>query len=222
MRKFCVSIILWNFLFFCNINAFAQILDDAVESIPTLGETSQNPSIDVDESEAMFNDLFSDHDIYEREPDKIKTFDDAVQSTADSLKKSSEITNPTLVRPNMEPISGDLFIGVSKGSFKIFQGAMGQIKCSFGVTLRSELNKELKTLGLRLIYPRRAFAFVFKKVPSNGATEHLITTTGNICYTLSGVPDIEVNLCRIPNTLNSECAKRIKWDANIESPKAKK
>ena len=34
----------------------------------------------------------------------------------------------------------------------------------------------------------------------------------------AGVPDIEVNLCRIKNAADNECAKRIKWSNDLESP----
>lgn len=205
------------FVIFLTPLSEAQLLDEmpAQETTPSI--TNSNTDND---SEELFNEMFSDHDISEREPDRIENFDSAVENTAKALQKSNAIDNAVQARPVQEPITGDLKIGVVQGSFKVFQNYSGKTQCSFDVVLKSEINRDIKSMGVRLIYPHRAFAFVFRKVPAQTSQVRSITTSGNICYTFGGVPDMEVNLCRIVNTIDSECAKRLKWDNNLEAPTA--
>ena len=92
----------------------------------------------------------------------------------------------------------------------------GRTRCAFDVVLKSELEKNIKTMGLNLVYPNRAFAFIFRDVPSNDKQIRHITTSGDICYTMSNTPDIYINLCKIRETLASDCIKHIKWSNTLE------
>ena len=198
----------------------AQILDEAPGDFVAPSPSMENSSSAVqtnNDSEELFNEMFSDHPISEREPDRVENFDSAVENTAQTLQESDALNTATRKRPVMEPITGDLKIGVVKGSFRVFQSYSGKTQCTFHVLLKSEINRDIKSMGVRLIYPHRAFAFVFRNVAANTSQERSITTSGNICYTFGGVPDMEVNLCRIVNTIDTECAKRLKWDNNMEA-----
>lgn len=199
----------------------AQLLDEIPQQDTVSSVASDNASQSPD-SEELFNEMFSDHDISEREPDRIENFDSAVENTANSLKKTNAINKVTQARPAPEPIKGELKIGVIPGSFRVFQSYSGKTQCSFDVLLKSEINRDIKAMGIRLIYPHRAFAFVFKNVAAQATQKRSITTSGNICYTFGGVPDMEVNLCRIINTIDTECAKRLKWDNNLEAANPQK
>ncbi len=194
--------------------AKAQILED-----DTAAPSATGPILDdTDKSEALFNEMFSDFPETERDVDKSISFGDAVDKTTNAVKKSGVPLSQRPTAVKYPPLKGDMAIGISKGSFKIFSDMSGRTKCSFSVTLKSGLDRELRIMGLRLVFPKQAFAFIFKKVPTNGVQERFITTTGDFCYNLSGIPDIDINICQIRGALDNECAKRIKWDANIAAP----
>lgn len=197
-------------VFFSAGNTAAQILEEEPSGSLSFDETDKN--------EALFQEMFGDSPSVKEES---SNFDNTLTKFADEAKKEEKRINADAQKKQPEPLSGDLLIGVNKGSFKIFQNSLGRTSCSFSVTLKSSFNRELHTMGMRLIYPHRAFAFIFRNVPANGAQERFITTTGDICYSFSGVPDMEVNLCRIKNASSSECAKRLKWDSNMEAPAVK-
>lgn len=216
MKKLCFC---WLLIFFIVgiHSSIAQILDEGViqEATPSIIDTKA-PSGN-DDSEDLFNELFSDKDITEREPDRIDNFNSAAENVAKTLKETGTINEIEQKRLALDPIQGDLKIGVVPGSFRVFQNFSGKTLCTFNIVLKSEINRNIKTMGLRLIYPHAAFAFVFRDVKAKASQVRTITTSGNICYTFGGVPDIEVNLCRIVNTVTSECAKRLKWDNNLEA-----
>lgn len=220
---------MWRRIFVCYLfsafyfaaPAYAQILDEEPLNNapqPVLPNTESN-ELSVDETEAMFNEMFQEHSEEDRNPEKSGTFENYVDDAAQAAQKAGVLSATTSASSVLEPLTGDMFIGVTKGSFKIFQNARGQTMCSFAVTLKSNLDRDLNAMGVRLVYPKRSFAFVFRKVAANGAQERYITTNGDICYDLTGVPDIEVNLCRIRRAMDNECAKRLKWSDDIEMPK---
>jgi len=196
--------------------ASAQILDDDMPAssgnVPTTN--------DADKDEALFNELFSDYSETDRDITKVKNFDDALDQTANIIQN----TNPEIVQaPEQEkeqlpPVEGDLLIGVTNGTFRITKNALGEPACSFSVTLKSTLNRKIRTIALNLIYPYRTFAFIFTNIPENGSQEKFIRTAGDICYNLVGVPDIDINKCRIWATDSKECAARMKWDENLKVP----
>ncbi len=217
--KRVISSIYGLFLLFAPVQPInAQVLD---------GETAQEASFpssgglsfdETDKNEALFNEMFGDHPEIREDVENTGNFENTVQKAAEKIKQTGA-TDPSAPADGiLKPLSGDMLIGVSKGSFKVFQDMTGRTNCTFGVTLKSNLDRELKTMGLQLVYPHRVFAFIFRNVAEKGSQERFITTTGDICYNLAGVPDIEVNLCRIKNAADNECAKRIKWSNDLESP----
>lgn len=196
----------------------AQVLD---------GETAQEASFpssgglsfdETDKNEALFNEMFGDHPEIRENVENMGNFENTAQKAAEKIKQTGATAPSAPADGILKPLNGDMLIGVSKGSFKVFQDMTGRTNCTFGVTLKSNLDRELKTMGLQLVYPHRVFAFIFRNVAEKGSQERFITTTGDICYNLAGVPDIEVNLCRIKNAADNECAKRIKWSNDLESP----
>ncbi len=203
------------------VPVYAQILDEEpTEQISNLVSFDVvSDELSVDETEAMFNEMFQEHSENDRNPEKSNTFENYADQVAQAAQKAGALSKDSSVNSILEPLAGDMFIGITKGSFKIFQNASGQTMCSFAVTLKSTLDRDLNAMGLRLIYPKRSFAFVFRKVAANGAQERYITTNGDICYDLTGIPDIEVNLCRIRRAMDNECTKRLKWSDDIEMPK---
>lgn len=169
-------------------------------------------------NEALFNEMFGDHPEIREDVENMGNFENTAQKAAEKIKQTGATAPSAPADGILKPLNGDMLIGVSKGSFKVFQDMTGRTNCTFGVTLKSNLDRELKTMGLQLVYPHRVFAFIFRNVAEKGSQERFITTTGDICYNLAGVPDIEVNLCRIKNAADNECAKRIKWSNDLESP----
>ena len=127
----------------------AQLLDEIPQQGTASSVASDNASQNTD-SEELFNEMFSDHDISEREPDRIENFDSAVENTANTLKKTNAINKATQARPAPEPIKGELKIGVIPGSFRVFQSYSGKTQCSFDVLLKSEINRESANLIIYL------------------------------------------------------------------------
>lgn len=221
MRIGVVFASLFGAVWFCG-SVQAQILDDELPAYAPVQEESADglPLDDTDNSEALFDEMFQEHSEEERHPDRVGAFGNAVNRVAKAAEEAGALSvDPALNNNKILPLSGEMLIGISKGSFKVFQDPFGRTRCSFAVTLKSSLDREINTMGVRLIYPHRAFAFIFKDVAANGAKEQSITTGGDICYNLTGVPDIEVNLCRIRRTMDNECVKRLKWSDDIEMPK---
>ena len=182
---------------------YAQILDDT-----------------SDGDEELFNEMFSDYSETEKDVTKVEDFGDIVERAGDILKKVEENKTSSSQAQNNElpPIEGELFIGITKGSFKTYSRYHGETACSFSVTLKSTLNLDIKNLGLYLTYPKRSFAFMFFDVKANSGQEHFIDTTGDICYNLTGIPDIEIHKCKIYGASNQECSQRLTWDENITAP----
>ncbi len=115
-------------------------------------------------------------------------------------------------------LKGEIFIGISKGSFVLFKDVLNRTMCSFGVTVKSTLDKDIRMLALKLAFPLQDYAFIYRDIKANGVEEKFIRGVGDICFNLSEAPDIEINRCRIYGANEDECAKRIKWDPKIESP----
>jgi len=176
----------------------------------------------ADSDEELFNEMFSDYSETEKDVTKVQDFGDVVEQAGDILRNAEEANvkagSSQVSNDDLPPIEGNLTIGITKGSFKTFSGFHGEPSCSFGVTLRSTLNLDIKNLGLYLTYPKRSFAFMFFDVKANSAQEHFIETTGDICYNLTGVPDIEIHKCKIYGASGQECSQRLTWDENITAP----
>lgn len=194
----------------------AQVLDDdfPVEENVIAVEDQDNGH------EELFNEMFSDHvEELPSNSNQSNPIDEIAKNVAKEVNTSEFSSSKTnLNDTKLSVLDGELFIGVSQGSFNLFNDMMGRRKCSFGVTLKSTLNKDLKTLALRLVYKHGAFAFIFKNVKPNTSDEHFITTTGDICYNFGGTPDIEINRCRIIGSREDDCMQRLKWDDKILSP----
>lgn len=218
MSKFSFGICSLLLTFSLTLPVQAQVLD-AEEAPDAAAPAPAGLSFDeTDKNEALFNEMFGDHPEIREDAENTGNFENTAQKTAERIKQTGATAPSVSADGILKPLNGDMLIGVSKGSFKVFQDMTGRTNCTFGVTLKSNLDRELKTMGLQLVYPHRVFAFIFRNVAEKGSQERFITTTGDICYNLAGVPDIEVNLCRIKNAADNECAKRIKWSNDLESP----
>jgi len=178
---------------------------------------------EIAQDEALFDELFSDYDSSEKDITKAVDFDDAISKTADAIKKSGA-TKPLPVElepkeeePELPAIDGDIFVGIVNGSFNISKDMFGRPACTFSVMLRSELNRTIKQLAFYLVYKYTSFAFVFSNVEQNSTHENFIRTSGDICYHLNDLPDIEVNRCLIYAASKKECAPRMKWDTGMVS-----
>lgn len=218
MSKFSFGICSLLLTFSLILPVQAQVLD-AEEALDAAAPAPAGLSFDeTDKNEALFNEMFGDHPEIREDAENTGNFENTAQKAAERIKQTGATAPSVSADGILKPLNGDMLIGVSKGSFKVFQDMTGRTNCTFGVTLKSNLDRELKTMGLQLVYPHRVFAFIFRNVAEKGSQERFITTTGDICYNLAGVPDIEVNLCRIKNAADNECAKRIKWSNDLESP----
>lgn len=218
MSKFSFGICSLLLTFSLTLPVQAQVLD-AEEAPDAAAPAPAGLSFDeTDKNEALFNEMFGDHPEIREDAENTGNFENTAQKAAERIKQTGATAPSVSADGILKPLNGDMLIGVSKGSFKVFQDMTGRTNCTFGVTLKSNLDRKLKTMGLQLVYPHRVFAFIFRNVAEKGSQERFITTTGDICYNLAGVPDIEVNLCRIKNAADNECAKRIKWSNDLESP----
>lgn len=218
MSKFSFGICSLLLTFSLTLPVQAQVLD-AEEAPDAAAPAPAGLSFDeTDKNEALFNEMFGDHPEIREDAENTGNFENTAQKAAERIKQTGATAPSVSADGILKPLNGDMLIGVSKGSFKVFQDMTGRTNCTFGVTLKYNLDRELKTMGLQLVYPHRVFAFIFRNVAEKGSQERFITTTGDICYNLAGVPDIEVNLCRIKNAADNECAKRIKWSNDLESP----
>lgn len=193
---------------------YAQILEDEDNSI---FEQNQ-PTNKTVEDDALFDELFSDFPDTEKDITQVKTFDDVVSRASAQVKTQNNDDSSSFVMSpqQLPPLTGDMYIGITKNSFKVFKDMAGRTKCKFSVTLKSNLDRSIKIMGLSLVYPKTSFAFIFKEVPANGKQVHYITTTDNICYTIAGVPDIDIHKCKIRGATGEECAQRLKWSDDME------
>jgi hypothetical protein len=194
---------------------FAQLLDDEIDN--SIAQVKTEEEIQT-EQEELFDEMFSDYtETIETKDEPEGEIEELAIELADHMKKVN-IVNPKAKTEeqkeidNKTPIEGELYIGISKGSYRLFKDITGRTKCAFGVTLKSTLNKKLQNLSLRLVYPHRTFAFIFRNIPPQGELVQGITTRGDICYNLSGAPDINVNKCKIKDTKDEDCVSHIKWD----------
>lgn len=188
----------------------AQLLEEDA------GLSASSPSISAVDDETLFDEMFSDVPDTEKDITKVKTFDDAIDRISQEIKKNQQEEDTVSEQIPITPLQGEMFVGIQKGSFKIFRDISGRSKCSFNVMLKSDLDKDIKAMGLNLVYPKRVFAFVFKEVPSKQFQLRRITTAGDICYNMTEAPDISINICKIKGTLASDCIKHIKWSDNLE------
>ncbi len=216
MKKIMFLPVLFGFLISFCPNVQAQILDDDEYTAPA--KTSDTPYIagEADKDEELFNELFSDFPEEERDITKVKTFDDAISRAAEQIKKNNLTEKTVDKEPELPPLTGDMVIGITKNSFKIFRDISGRTKCTFSVTLKSTLNREIRLMGLNLVFPHRTFAYIFRKVPAEGSQQHTVTTMGDICYNIADAPDIKIHSCKIRGVMGSECARRISWINDIE------
>ncbi|MBR2273783.1 MAG: hypothetical protein IJ864_02995 [Alphaproteobacteria bacterium] len=196
-------------------NSLAQVLDEDA----ALAEQEIRPDA-TDQDEALFNELFSDYSEEDRDVTKVKTFDDAMDVVADSIKRTGAMNSIERRNEPLPPLEGELLVGVTKGSFHFAQNAFQQPSCSFTVTLKSKLNHHLRILALNLIYSQRTFAFIFRDVKPLGTDTHSIRTIGDICYNLTGAPDIDIHKCKIVGANDKECAERIRWQDAIVDEKS--
>ena len=209
MTKYLSILLLTITIIYCP--AYAQILDD--ESASMSNKDSSVFVDNYDETEALFNKMFKEFSESEKDISKVDTFDDAITQATTVAKENGNIQAD--ITSTYVPLDGDMFIGIKDGSFKIYQDIMGKINCTFTIVLNSNLDRNIKRMGLNLLYPMQSFAFIFKDVPAKGSQTRYITTTGDICYNISGVPDIRINMCKIRQASGKECMNRIKWKENI-------
>lgn len=186
--------------------SYAQVLDDSTAN---------------DGDDELFNEMFSDYSDTEKDVTKVKDFDDVLERAGSIIKqakdkaKTSPEAEDSVVDNGLPPLEGELFIGVAKGSFKTYTDLRGKTACSFDVIIKSTLNRNIKTLGLYLSYPKRNFAFMFFELKEKTAQKNTIRTSGDICYNLTGIPDINIHKCKIYGASNKECSQRIQWDGNM-------
>lgn len=203
MKKVCSFFLILALSLSCSLPVRAQLLDDEDTAL--------------DNSDALFEEMFNDLPETEKDITKVKTFDDAVDVLSQEIKKSDPVESAPSENYQIVPLQGEMFIGIQKNSFKIFNDMSGRSRCSFAVVLKSDLEKDIKTLALNLVYNQKVFAFVFKDVPAKQTQLRRITSGGDICYRMAGVvPDINIHKCKIKATLASDCAEHIKWSDDLE------
>lgn len=209
MKKISIGIFVFIFSIFFNVQVWAQLLDD---------EDNQDTASSVmnSDDDALFEEMFNDFSENEKDITKVKTFDDAISVLSEKLEKSDTTAEEELEPAQIQPLQGEMFIGIRKGSFRIFRDMSGRTRCSFEVVLKSDLEKGIKTMALNLVYPNWIFAFVFRDLPPQEKQIRHITTTGDICYTMTGAPDITIHTCKIRETLASDCINHIKWSEDLE------
>ncbi len=196
--------------------AFILSLGFVSQSYAQLLEEDEAPVSSSTEDDALFDEMFSEFSDTEKDVTKVKTFDDAIERLSQEVKKDSATEESPLQPVPVTPLKGEMFVGIQKGSFKIFRDMGGRSRCSFNVVLKSELDKDIKAMALNLVYSKRVFAFVFKDVPAKQAQMRRITTAGDICYNMAGAPDISIHICKIKGTLASDCINHIKWSDTLE------
>lgn len=194
----------------------AQVLDNANNDEPSSVDRVLD---ETDANEALFNEIFSDYPETDRDVTKIKTFDDAMDKASEFIKVLEDVSNHPPADEELPPLDGDIEIGISRGSFNVYKNDIGRPECTFYVTLKSNLNRQIKTLGINLLYPFTRFAFIFRNVPPHGSQEQPMRTIGYSCYQMDEIPDLDVNSCKIRTASGKECIQRLKWVKNIEPPK---
>ncbi len=216
MQKLAVAFIVY---FLTLSTSYTQILDDdaIINNNATVAESTE--VTETNEDDILFDEMFSEYTDEEKDVTLEKSFNDIISQSSETFKNNDKLKNK---KEDFTPLTGDLLVGVTKGSFKTFSDIGGRIACSFGVTLKSNVDKDIKTIGIQLLFSNRTFAFIFKNIAAGKTVEHFITTRGDICYNMAEIPNIEVNICKIVRTSNGECAKKLKYDSSLESPDPQK
>ena len=209
-------------LIFFATPSFAQILEDDFSS-----PASSSDSAEVEDNEALFDELFSDYSEAEKDISKIQTFNDAMEQAADLIQKNISLSDSLVkqkeeTKKEIEPIDGEILLGLVRGSFGIQADSQNRPVCSFAVALKSTLNRNIKTIGLTLRFPKGNFAFVFRNISANGSQRHVIRTRGEVCHNLSGYPDINIHNCKIYNASSRECVQRTRWVEKMDDNDIKK
>ena len=175
MSKFSFGICSLLLTFSLILPVQAQVLD-AEEAPDAAAPAPAGLSFDeTDKNEALFNEMFGDHPEIREDAENTGNFENTAQKAAERIKQTGATAPSVSADGILKPLNGDMLIGVSKGSFKVFQDMTGRTNCTFGVTLKSNLDRELKTMGLQLVYPHRVFAFIFRNVAEKGSQERFIT-----------------------------------------------
>ena len=197
--------------------AKSQVLDDDdVAPTTTVSKPSTSINDETAKDEALFNELFSDYSEEDRDMTKIKTFGDAMDVISHNINKKDLKTKEDIQAPKeLPPLEGKLYIGITKNSFQLYQNAFNQPACSFTVTLKSDINRYIKLMSLNLVYAKGVFAFIFRNVKEGKSVTQSFRTMGNICYNLSGVPDIAIHKCKIMGAESKECAQRLEWSNKL-------
>lgn len=194
-----------------SFSASAQILDD----LPSTEDSSKNESSesfdDIEEKEELFNEMFAEYPEEEKDVNKTISINEITDRIAEKIneRETKEEKQP---KSQLIALENDVYLSIVAGSYKVFQSLAGITKCSFSVKLRSEINRQINMIALSLKYPDRSFAFIFRDIPEKGEQIKNITTVGDICYNLGGIPDISINKCKIKSASGDDCAKHIKWD----------
>ena len=209
--KICYLLI-FALLFCIPTTSYAQIEED--ERLEILSKISEHK--DSDDNEALFNELFSEFTPDERDITNPAEFNDAINEAANIVRSYSNFVTKqeeakAQINEKLLPLEGDIHLSIVSDSFKIFKNIAGRQQCRFSVKLKSNIDRDIDVIGLSLAYPKMSFAFIFREVPPMGELVKNITTRGDICYDLSGAPDIHVNKCRIKNTDGKDCVSHIKW-----------
>ena len=129
--KRVISSIYGLFLLFAPVQPInAQVLD---------GETAQEASFsssgglsfdETDKNEALFNEMFGDHPEIRENVENMGNFENTAQKAAEKIKQTGATAPSAPADGILKPLNGDMLIGVSKGSFKVFQDMTGRHKCT--------------------------------------------------------------------------------------------
>lgn len=147
MSKFSFGICSLLLTFSLTLPVQAQVLD-AEEAPDAAAPAPAGLSFDeTDKNEALFNEMFGDHPEIREDAENTGNFENTAQKAAERIKQTGATAPSVSADGILKPLNGDMLIGVSKGSFKVFQDMTGRTNCTFGVTLKSNLDRELKTMG---------------------------------------------------------------------------
>ncbi|MFI3242368.1 MAG: hypothetical protein R3Y43_07365 [Alphaproteobacteria bacterium] len=158
---------------------------------------------DLTTEDIFNNDLSKDffmptEDEKPKEEKEVKKGDATIERIYSSEEEKEADKNPYVAFLSM-----DNFRMIKLGSFAT--------NCSMRFVILTNFEENLNALDLRLTWPEIRTSLSFQNVIPNQSTYIEYTLMGEGCYSMSSVPNIEINRCRSKGMSQEDCASTIRW-----------
>ena len=95
--------------------------------------------------------------------------------------------------------------------FKISRTLSGEVSCSMKLSVLPLTQNKITQLSLQLVWPEISAVSNFYDVPAQVKNYKKISLLGEGCYSMSAVPNLVSNRCRMKGKTSEECAALLTW-----------